>query len=111
MTTPQSTPSSMSLTVSIDGRRMTVELYDNAAARDLLGMVPLTVTLRDDAGQEKIASLPQALDTTGAPGSAKPQVGELGYFVPDQVLVLYYGDVAAYPGIERLGRFTSRWTR
>ncbi|MGF4044731.1 cyclophilin-like fold protein [Paenarthrobacter nitroguajacolicus] len=62
---------------------------DNPATRDFLSMLPLTLTMEEFAGKEKIADLPRPLDYEGSPGS-DPQDGDLIYFVPWGNLGFYY---------------------
>jgi len=62
---------------------------DNPATRDFLSMLPLTVTMKEFAGREKIADLPRPLHYEGSPGS-DPEDGDLIYFVPWKNLGFYY---------------------
>ncbi len=62
---------------------------DNPAVRDFLSMLPLTITLEEFAGREKISYLPRALSHRGSPGS-DPESGDLIYFVPWGNLGFYY---------------------
>lgn len=62
---------------------------DNPATRDFLGMLPLTLTLEEFNGREKIADLPRELKYQGSPGS-DPEDGDLIYFTPWQNLGFYY---------------------
>lgn len=62
---------------------------DNPTARDFLSMLPLTLSVEEFAGREKIGNLPRALATAGSPGS-HPQNGDLIYFVPWGNLGFYY---------------------
>ncbi|WP_415975724.1 cyclophilin-like fold protein [Rhodococcus sp. 077-4] len=62
---------------------------DTAATRDLVAMLPLTLTVDDHAGSEKIAYLPRALTHTGVPGS-DPDNGDFVYYAPWGNLVFYY---------------------
>lgn len=62
---------------------------DNPATRDFLSMLPLTLTMEEFAGREKIADLPRPLHYEGSPGS-DPEDGDLIYFVPWGNLGLYY---------------------
>lgn len=62
---------------------------DNRAVRDFLSMLPLTLTLEEFAGREKIAYLPQELAVGGSPGS-DPEDGDLIYFVPWGNIGFYY---------------------
>jgi hypothetical protein len=62
---------------------------DSPAVRDFLSMLPLTLTLEEHAGREKIGYLPRALTLDGSPGS-DPENGDLIYFVPWGNLGFYY---------------------
>jgi hypothetical protein len=62
---------------------------DNPAVRDFLSMLPLTITLEEFAGREKINYLPRRLRHSGSPGS-DPESGDLIYFVPWGNLGFYY---------------------
>jgi hypothetical protein len=62
---------------------------DNPTARDFLAMLPLTLSLEEFNGREKITYLPRELDTDGSPGS-DPEDGDLIYFVPWGNLGFYY---------------------
>ena len=62
---------------------------DNPAVRDFLSMLPLTLTLEEFAGREKIGYLPRKLRHQGSPGS-DPKDGDLIYFVPWGNLGFYY---------------------
>jgi len=65
---------------------------DNAATRDFLSMLPLTLSFSDFAGREKVADLPRGLDTEGVPGS-DPENGDLISYVPWSNLGFYYNAV------------------
>ena len=62
---------------------------DNPAVRDFLSMLPLTITLEEFSGREKISYLPRKLRHSGSPGS-DPESGDLIYFVPWGNLGFYY---------------------
>ena len=62
---------------------------DNPAVRDFLSMLPLTLTLEEFAGREKIAYLPRALAHSGSPGS-DPEDSDLIYYVPWGNIGFYY---------------------
>ncbi|KQQ20770.1 hypothetical protein ASF48_09265 [Rathayibacter sp. Leaf299] len=84
---------------------ITGTVEDTAAGRSLLAQLPIELDFREYGGQEKIATLPAPLDLDGAPERAAAPAGTLGYYAPDQGLVLYYDDVGSYPGIVPLGTF------
>lgn len=62
---------------------------DNPAVRDFLSMLPLTLTVEEFAGREKISYLPRELRHRGSEGS-DPETGDLIYFVPWGNLGFYY---------------------
>jgi hypothetical protein len=81
---------------------------ENAATRDFLSMLPLTLDVEEYAGSEKIAYLPRSLDTTGATGW-QPRDGDLIYFAPWGNLGFYYDASGArfHDGVIHLGTFTA----
>src|SRR5215213_6688210 len=62
---------------------------DNPAVRDFLSMLPLTLTLEEFDGREKISYLPRKLEHAGSPGS-DPEDGDLIYYTPWGNLGFYY---------------------
>lgn len=100
---PSSTDNPIRLTVN--GADISGTLSDNPSADQLLARLPLMLTVRDFNGVEKTADLPSPLTVDGVPRGADPELFDIGYYAPDQVLVLYYGEVGFYNGIVRLGRF------
>lgn len=62
---------------------------ENPSNRDLLALLPLTTSVREFNGREKIAELPRELDTEGSPGS-DPVDGDLIYYAPWGILGFYY---------------------
>ena len=62
---------------------------DNPAIRDFLSMLPLTLTLEEFAGREKIAYLPRELAHARSLGS-DPEDGDLIYYIPWGNIGFYY---------------------
>jgi hypothetical protein len=58
MPTSQRATSETPIRVIIGNTVLTGRLWDNAAARDLIAQLPLSLTFRDFNGVEKIARLP-----------------------------------------------------
>ncbi len=72
----------MKLVIRIDGEPISATLEDNAASRDFLALLPLTLTLKDYASTEKVSDLPKRLSTEGAPAGADPDIGDIAYYAP-----------------------------
>ncbi|QYN39020.1 hypothetical protein K1T35_18565 [Pseudonocardia sp. DSM 110487] len=62
---------------------------DSPATRDFLSMLPLTISVEEYSGREKISYLPRELNHEGSPGS-DPENGDLIYFTPWGNLGFYY---------------------
>jgi hypothetical protein len=62
---------------------------DSQATRDFLSMLPLTISVEEYTGREKISYLPRELNHEGSPGS-DPENGDLIYFTPWGNLGFYY---------------------
>ncbi|PNI09113.1 hypothetical protein CXX84_07205 [Arthrobacter sp. AFG7.2] len=91
--------------IEIDEESVTATLSSNATARSLVRQLPLTLSFRDYGGQEKIAELPEALSLDGVPAGDSAEPLTIGYYAPDQALVLYYESVGYARGIVRIGSF------
>ncbi|MDR6509113.1 cyclophilin-like fold protein [Arthrobacter oryzae] len=81
------------------------ELGDSAASASFIEQLPLTLSFRDYGGQEKIAALPTPLNLDGAQDGSDAAPLTIGYYAPDQSLVLYYKPVGYFPGIVPIGTF------
>lgn len=85
----------------------TATLDNNDSARDFAALLPLVLTLKDYAATEKIADLPRALTTKGAPGGYKPSAGDISYYAPWGNLAIFHKDFEFSRGLVRLGRLDS----
>jgi len=102
-TSPISETSVMKIRLTVNGRSMTATLIDSPTTRDFLSLLPLTLTLEDYAGTEKIAYLPRRLTQQGAPAGADPSVGDITYYAPWGNLALFYKDFGYAKGLVILG--------
>jgi len=68
---------------------------DNPAVRDFLSRLPLTMTLEEFNGREKIGYFERPLAHSGSPGS-DPEDGDLIYFAP-------WGNIGFYYNTEGIG--------
>jgi hypothetical protein len=93
-----------SIEIVSGSRRWIVNVDDGPAARDFLAQLPLTLTLKDYGGNEKIADLPRPLTREGAPDAVTPQAGDVAFYAPWGNLAIFYRDGLHSPGLIRLGR-------
>lgn len=94
----------MRLQLTIDGQVLSATLGDNAAARDFLALLPLTLDLADYVSTEKIAQLPRKLSTAGTPAGMTPSVGDITYYAPWGNLAIFYRNSGYATGLVKLGR-------
>jgi hypothetical protein len=82
-------------------------LDDNESARHFAALLPLELVLKDYAATEKIADLPGALPTSGAPPGYTPSAGDVSYYAPWGNLAIFHRGFAYSSGLVRLGRLES----
>lgn len=87
--------------ITLDGAVFSGKLRDNAAARALLALLPLTLDMSELNGNEKYYNLPERLPTdTREVGQIR--TGDLMLYGPD-CLVLFYKDFRTSYRYTRLG--------
>ena len=96
----------MKLLLKLGDHRLDLLLDDHPTARDFAALLPLRLTLEDYAATEKIAVLPRALTTEGAPAGYAPMAGDMAYYAPWGNVALFHKDFQHSPGLVRLGRLT-----
>jgi hypothetical protein len=92
------------LSISSEWGEVTAELENNDAARALVGMLPLTLEMRDHLRQEKTGNLPSAL-----PELARQRdfsAGMLGLWSSNHFVIYYKDGSVPSPGIVVLGHVT-----
>lgn len=82
-------------------------LEGNPSSRDLLSMLPLTLTIEDYSTNEKIAYLPRKLTERGAAPFQGEALGDLCYYAPWGNLVFYHDRYRCSAGLIRLGRLNA----
>ena len=97
----------MKIRIEVDGTLIIAMLDDNATAKDFASLLPLTLTLDDYSGTEKISDLPKKLSTRGAPEGVAPVAGDLASYAPWGNLAIFYKDFAYSGGLVRLGTVES----
>ncbi len=94
----------MKIKMTTGNAALTATMLDNATSRDFMSMLPLTLTLRDYAGTEKVSDLPRKLSTKGAPPGSDPAVGDITLYAPWGNLAIFYKDFEYARGLILLGR-------
>ncbi len=79
-------------------------LDDSPAAQDFARLLPLALTLTDHADTEKVAELPRALSTVGAPARYAASAGDITDCAPWGNLATFHKDLRSARGLVRLGR-------
>ena len=97
----------MKIRMDVDGTRITASLDDNATSRDFASLLPLTLTLDDYKGTEKISDLPKKLSTQGSPEGIAPVAGDIAYYAPWGNLAIFYKDFEYSRGLVKLGAIES----
>ena len=97
----------MRIRIDVDGTGLMATLDDTAASRDFVSLLPLTLTLEDYNGTEKIGDLPRKLGTSDAPAGIDPSAGDITYYSPWGNLAIFYKDFEYSRGLVRLGRIDS----
>lgn len=98
-------PIETNITITVNGTTVTGVLQNNTASASLLAQFPLELSFEDYSGQEKIAGIPEPLSLDGMPAGGSAEPGTIGYYAPDQALVLYYESVGYFTGITPIGTF------
>lgn len=82
----------MRIRLTIDGQQADGTLNDSPAARDLAGLLPLTLKLKDFHGTERIGYPPRKLTTADALQPSAAKAGDLAYYAPWGNLAIFYQD-------------------
>jgi hypothetical protein len=90
--------------ISADGTVLTGSLNDSKAAQDFAAMLPLTLTLENYNGTEKISDLSRKLSLEGAPAGFEPSAGDIAFYAPWGNLAVFYRDFHYSSGLVSLGR-------
>ena len=93
----------MTINVTCAGQTVTYELNDSAAARGLVGQLPLTLEVTPFGSNEQTFYPPEALDCSDAPLAAGG-AGVLAYYEPWGDVVMFYDDFSGNGSLYELGR-------
>ena len=92
------------LKLNVGGNEIIIKLNDSNTANSLVSMLPLTLNFSDFNSTEKIAYLPDTLDTSDAPESFDPSIGDLTLYAPWGNLALFYKDFPNSSGLVPIGK-------
>jgi hypothetical protein len=93
--------------LNIDGHSIPASMIDNATTRDFLALLPVSLTLDDYNGTEKISYLPKKLSTADAPAGFAPSIGDIAYYAPWGNVAIFHRDFRYSKGLVLLGRIQS----
>lgn len=94
------------VTVSFNGQNFSATLNDSPVSQDILKQLPFTASFKTYVNdKEKITDLDFKPHLGNYDYDEVGKKGRIAYWQPDNRIVIYYGDVGAYPGIKVIGSF------
>jgi len=93
----------LKIRMTVGDRGITATLIDSPTTRDFVSLLPLTLTLRDYVGAEKIGELPKRLSIQDAPPGMDPSIGDIAYYAPWGNVAIFYRDQPYASGLVILG--------
>ena len=97
----------MKIRLKVGDTVLTATLIESKTTQDFISLLPLTLTLKDYAGTEKISDLPRRLSTENAPSGSDPSAGDITYYAPWGNLAIFYRDFGYSSGLVILGKIDS----
>jgi hypothetical protein len=97
----------MKIRLKFEEVELTATLVDSQTTRDFISLLPLTLTLEEYAGTEKISYLSRKLSTEDAPAGSDPSIGDITYYAPWGNLAIFDKDFGYSRGLVILGKIDS----
>ena len=97
----------MKIKLNVGDKTIMATLNESKASQDFLALLPLTLTLEDYAGIEKISYLPKKLSTQGAPAAGNFIPGDVAYYAPWGNLAIHHHEFGYASGLLILGAIDS----
>lgn len=94
----------MKIRITVEDTELTATLIDSKTTQDFIALLPLSITLEDYGGTEKINYLPEKLSTEAAPAGMDPSVGDITYYAPWGNLAIFIRDFEYSSGLVLLGK-------
>ncbi|EOD3206174.1 cyclophilin-like fold protein [Salmonella enterica subsp. enterica serovar Newport] len=94
----------MKLRIILDDKTITATLNDSQTSREFAALLPLTLKLKDYAGEEKISDLPGQLSTAGSPSGTAAKKGDITIYAPWGNLAIFYKSHGYANGLIKLGQ-------
>ena len=97
----------MEITIDVNGNKLTAALADSTAAKELaekLKAEPITVTLNEYGGFEKVGDLPWSLTKTDEQLSTEP--GDIMLYQGDQMTIFYNSNSWSYTKLGHIDNIT-----
>jgi hypothetical protein len=99
----------MKTRLKVNGKSLEVTLRESETTRDLVSLLPLTLTMNDLFGREKFGHLPRAISDSGE-RTHSYQVGEIAYWSAGPDIAVFYrhdGQTIPAPGLIIIGKVES----
>lgn len=94
----------MKVAITVNDKIFTATLNDSQASRDFAALLPLTLQMKDYAGEEKISDLPSRVSTVDSPAGTSAKKGDLTIYAPWGNLAIFYKAHSYASGLIRLGQ-------
>jgi len=94
----------MKLRIIFDDKTVTATLNDSQTSREFAALLPLTLKLKDYAGEEKISDLPGRLSTAGSPAGTAAKKGDITIYAPWGNLAIFYKPHGYANGLIKIGQ-------
>lgn len=93
--------------IKIMDKELIAVMEDNPTTKDLLNMLPLTMSFKDFSGAEKISYPPNKLSTEKAPEGYTPKKGDIACYSPWGNIAVFYKDREYASGLIYMGHIES----
>lgn len=104
--TPAGGNETIPVNISVGGKTLAAQFYNNETAKAFIGSLPLTINMAELNGNEKYYTLPAALPTSKTERPAVMQAGDIMLWHSNTLVLFYETFANSYDGYTRLGYVT-----